>query len=175
MGAGKPAFRANSGSACSGLRSPQSRYSSACCRPTAYVASQSGARSGGATVVDAPRSPPKPPSPRTKIEDRTRHSSVPSSERATPSCQITAAVPLSHTSLIRVLSLEAPDVGTGPVTSTSWAPCTTWARSMSQPGRSSDGASVSCRVGATTAKLGITCSPAVSSVCRRSVAPIARW
>src|SRR4051794_19443088 len=113
---------ANAGSACSGLRSPQSRYSSACWGVTSYVVSASGLRSGISTAVDSPRSPPQPPSPRTKIEERTVQSTSPpvvepvETLRATPSCQITAALPLSQTSLIRVERIADPDVGSGAVT-----------------------------------------------------------
>ena len=41
------------------------------------------------------------------------------------------------------------DTGKGRVTLISWEPCTTWARLMSQPGRSSGGGLVSWNVGAT--------------------------
>ena len=68
IGRGNPAAAANSGSECSGLRSPHIRYSSACCGDTGIDNSRSGARSGGSDEVDGPRSPPKPPSPRAKIE-----------------------------------------------------------------------------------------------------------
>ena len=83
---------------------------------------------------------------------------------ATPSCQITAALPLSQTSVIRVVTVASPEVGSGPATSIDCEPCTTWARLMSQPGRSSGGGSVMWNVGATTPNDGSTCSAGPSSV-----------
>ena len=105
-----------------------------------YVVSVSGARSGSSTGSEAPRSPPQPPSPRTKIDDRVVHSAAPESDLATPSCQITAALPLSHTSVSVVRTVAEPAVGRGACNVIVCEPCTTWDRSMSQPGRSSDGA-----------------------------------
>lgn len=123
----------------------------------------SGLRSGISTAVDSPRLPPQPPSPRTKIEERTVQSTSPGSvaepveARATPSCQITEALPLSQMSLIRVESTAEPEVGRGAFTEMAWLPCTTWARLMSHPGRSSGGGSVSWKVGATMPNDGSTC------------------
>ena len=88
--------------------------------------------------------------------DRVVKSGSPSSSTAEPSWTITAALPLSHTSLIRVPTVPLPDVGSGRCSTISWLPWTTWARSMSQPGRSSDGGSVSWKVGATTPNDGST-------------------
>ena len=82
-------------------------------------------RSGRSTGSAAPRSPPQPPSPRTKIEDRVVHSSSPDSEVATPSCQITAALPLSQTSVSVVRTVAEPDVGIGACTVIACEPCTT--------------------------------------------------
>ena len=78
MGLGKPAAEANPGSECSGLRSPHSRYSSACCGSVGIDSSTSGARSGGSADVEGPRSPPKPPSPRAKMDRFCVHSGAPS-------------------------------------------------------------------------------------------------
>ena len=74
-----------------------------------------------------------------------------------------------------MVRVAEPEVGSGAVTSIDCEPCTTWARLMSQPGRSSGGGSVSWNVGATMPNDGSTWRPAVSSVYDRSVAPIARW
>lgn len=130
---------------------------------TSYVVSLSGLRSGTSTAVESPRLPPQPPSPRTKIEDRTVHSSS-SPERATPSCQITDAFPLSQMSVIRVERTAAPEVGRGALTLIDWLPCTTCARLMSHPGRSSGGGSVSWNVGATIPNEGSTWRCASSRV-----------
>ena len=151
----------------------------------AYAVSASGARSGSSTGSAVPRSPPQPPSPRTKIEDRVVHSSSPASEVATPSCQITAALPLSQTSVSVVRTVAEPDVGSGAWTVIACEPCTTWDRLMSQPGRSSGGGSVVWNVGTTTPNDGSTWRPAPSLVQRsasgftlspgREPAPMARW
>src|SRR3954471_9889405 len=122
-----------------------------------YAVSASGARSGSVTGSDVPRSPPQPPSPRTKMDERVVHSSSPESEVATPSCQITAALPLSHTSVSVVRTVAEPEVGSGAWTVMACEPCTTWDRLMSQPGRSSGGGSVMWKVGTTTPNDGSTC------------------
>ena len=83
---------------------------------------------------------------------------------ATPSCQITAALPLSQMSVSVVETVAVPEVGSGPETEIDCEPCTTWARLMSQPGRSSGGGSVSWKVGTTTPNDGSTCSAGPSSV-----------
>ena len=64
---------------------------------------------GARPASDEPRSPPQPPSPLTKIDERVVHSRSPDGEVATPSCQITAALPLSQISLIRVVTVAEPD------------------------------------------------------------------
>src|SRR3954453_12222253 len=133
-----------------------------------YVVSTSGARSGSSTGCDVPRSPPQPPSPRTKIDERVVHSSSPDSATATPSCQITAALPLSHTSVSVVRTVAEEEVGNGPCTAIPCEPCTTCERLMSQPGRSSGGGSVMWDVGSTTPNDGSTWSPGPSVVQRRA-------
>src|SRR4029079_11285838 len=122
-----------------------------------YVVSVSGARSGSSTGSDVPRSPPQPPSPRTKIDERVVHSSSPASDVATPSCQLTAALPLSQTSVSVVRTVAEPEVGSGALTVMACEPCTTWDRLMSQPGRSSGGGSVLWNVGTTTPNDARTC------------------
>ena len=59
----------------------------------------------------------RPSRPRRARRSRTAtvHSVSPASRVAVPSCQITAALPLSHTSVIRVRSVADPNVGSGPV------------------------------------------------------------
>ena len=126
--------------------------------------SRSAGRSGRATLVDTPRSPPKPPSPRAKIDDRTVQSFSPASETAWPSCQITADLPLSQIPVTRVERVADPDDGSGPATEISCAPCTTLARSSSQPVRSSAGGSVSWNDGATIPNDGNTWSRSSSRV-----------
>ena len=113
------------------------------------------------------------------------HSSSPDSEVATPSCQITAALPLSQTSVSVVRTVAEPNVGIGACTVIACEPCTTWDRLMSQPGRSSGGGSVWWNVGTTTPNDGSTCRLAPSVVQRsasglrlspgRVPAPMARW
>src|SRR3954454_6584032 len=116
----------------------------------AYVVSASGARSGTTAGSEDPRAPPNPPSPRTKIEDRVVQRSCPSSDVTVASCQMTAAFPLSQTSVSVVVCAAVPDVGIGACTAIDWDPCTTWARLIRTPGISTDGACVSWNVGATT-------------------------
>src|SRR5262245_32627030 len=71
IGRSKPPIAANFGSECSGLRSPDNRYTSAWSRSVVYVTVWSGSRSGGTLRgPDGPRSPPNPPSPRMNAEDR---------------------------------------------------------------------------------------------------------
>ncbi len=105
---------------------------------------------------------------------------------AVPSCQITAALPLSQTSVTRVRSVAVPEVGRGAFTEIDCDPCTTCARSMSQPGRSSGGGSVSWKVGATIAERRQHLQPRVRRACsaaRRGrgcrpgedPAPMPRW
>ena len=77
---------------------------------------------------------------------------------------MTAALPLSQMSVIRVFTVAVPEVGSGPVTEIDWLPCTTWLRLMSHPGRSSGGGSVSWNVGATMPNDGSTCSAGPSTV-----------
>jgi hypothetical protein len=77
---------------------------------------------------------------------------------------MTAALPLSHTSVSVVRIVAEPEVGSGAETEIDCEPCTTWARLMSQPGRSSGGGSVMWKVGATTPKDGSTCSAGPSRV-----------
>jgi hypothetical protein len=106
-------------------------------------------------------------------------------DEATPSCQITAAFPLSHTSVSVVRTVAEPEVGSGPCAVIACEPCTTWERLMSQPGRSSGGGSVMWNVGTTTPNVGSTCRLAPSVVHRsasgstwspgREPAPMARW
>ena len=73
--------------------------------------SRSGDRSGAAAEVDEPRTPPKPPSSRAKIERRCVHSSVPSGAVTRVSDQITAALPLSQMSVNRVTASPNPTAG----------------------------------------------------------------
>ena len=63
MGTLNPPRAANFGSVCSGLRSPVSRYSSACSGLVCSSTRRSGSRSGRSQTSRGPRSPPKPPSP----------------------------------------------------------------------------------------------------------------
>jgi hypothetical protein len=98
---------------------------------------------------------------------------------------MTAALPLSHTSLMRVRTTPLPEGGTGRCTSISWLPCTTWLSAMSTPGIATEGGSVSWRVGTTTPNDGSTWRSSFSVV-NRSVAgatlspsrapkPMPRW
>src|SRR2546423_441553 len=61
-----------------------------------------GAGSGISAWVLGPRSPPKPPSPLAKIDERAVHSNSPSEPVTVVSFTTTAAEPLSHTSVTRV-------------------------------------------------------------------------
>src|SRR5271156_166287 len=119
MGRGKPAAEANSGSECSGLRSPQSRYNSACCGKIGIATSRSGARSGAASEdpsrAEGPREPPNPPSPRAKIDRFCVHSRVPSGELTCVSLQITPALPLSQISVNRVTARAPRGAGARPL------------------------------------------------------------
>src|SRR5258705_3638665 len=142
IGRGNPAVAAKSGSECSGLRSPHMRYSSACCGDTGMESSKSGARAGGSDDVDGPRSPPKPPSSRAKIDRFWVHNSVPSGAVTVVSDQITAALPLSQMSVKRVTATPVPDGGIGPGTETASEACSTLESSMSMPGNFTDGGSV---------------------------------
>src|SRR6202171_1012115 len=108
IGLGNPAAAANSGSECSGLRAPHIRYNSACCGETGMASSKSGARSGGSDDVDGPRSPPKPPSPRAKIDRFCVHSGVPAGAVTVVSDQMTAALPLSQMSVNLVIARPVP-------------------------------------------------------------------
>ena len=74
---------------------------------------RSGARSGSVAEVDGPRSPPKPPSPRAKIERFCFHSGAPSGVVTVVSDQITAALPLSQISVNLVTARPVPDGGIG--------------------------------------------------------------
>src|SRR6202171_6709240 len=162
IGLGNPAAAANPGSECSGLRSPHIRYISACCGDTGMESSKSGARSGGSDDVDGPRSPPKPPSPRAKIDRFWVHSSVPSGAVTVVSDQMTAALPLSQISVKRVTAMPVPDGGTGPGTETASLACSTLDSSMSMPGKFTVGGVVMWKLCATLPKVGSTCG--VSSV-----------
>ena len=132
----------------------------------AYDVSQSGARSGSSTVADGPRSPPQPPSPRTKIDDRTVQS-------ASPSADERLALLPDHRGLALVPDVGDPGAqrrrarrsGADRRTVISWLPCTTWRQvDVDSPGRSSGGGSVSWKVGATMPNDGSTCRSSPSSV-----------
>src|SRR6478735_272748 len=157
IGRGNPAAAANSGSECSGLRSPHIRYSSACCGDTGIDNSRSGARSGGSDEVDGPRSPPKPPSPRAKIERFWIHNGVPSGVVTVVSDQITAALPLSQMSVNLVTARPVPDGGSGAGADTASLACSTLLSSMSMPGNCTVGGLVSWKLAATLPNVGSTC------------------
>src|ERR1700754_1804270 len=142
IGRGNPAAAANSGSECSGLRSPHIRYSSACCGDTGMDSSKSGARSSGSDEVDGPRSPPNPPSPRAKIDRFCVHTRVPSGAVTVVSDQMTAALPLSQMSVNLVTAMPVPDGGIGVGTETASLACSTLLSSMSIPGNFTVGGSV---------------------------------
>src|SRR6201991_3379642 len=142
IGRGNPAAAAKSGSECSGFRSPHIRYSSACWGETGMASSKSGARLGGSEDVDGPRSPPKPPSPRAKIERFCVHSGVPSGAVTVVSDQITAALPLSQMSVNLLTATPVPDGGIGVGTETASLACSTLLSSMSIPGNFTVGGSV---------------------------------
>jgi hypothetical protein len=144
------------------LRSPQSRYSSACCGSTGIDSSKSGARSGGAVLVEGPRSPPKPPSPRAKIDRFCVHSRVPSGAVTVVSDQITAALPLSQMSVNRVTATPVPLAGIGPGAEIASLACNTFDSSMSMPGNCTVGGFVMWKLCATLPNVGSTCG--VSSV-----------
>lgn len=116
----------------------------------------SGSRSGYSTFSDRPRSPPKPPSPLAKIDDRAVHSVWPASSVVTDSWTMTAAEPLSWTSTIRVRVVAFPAGGSGRCAVTFWLPWTTFARSMSTPGKDTFGGSVVWKPAATVANVGNT-------------------
>jgi hypothetical protein len=84
-----------------------------------------GARSGGETDVDGPRSPPNPPSPRAKIDRFVFHNGLPSGSVTDVSLTLTAALPLSHTSVNRVTDRADPLAGSGPGTVTASLACST--------------------------------------------------
>src|SRR5262249_27526877 len=98
------------------------------------ASSKSGARSGGSDDVEGPRSPPKPPSPRAKIDRFCVHSGAPSGVVTVVSDQITAALPLSQMSVNLVIALPVPDGGIGAGADTASLACRTLLNSMSMPG-----------------------------------------
>jgi hypothetical protein len=71
--------------------------------------------------------------------------------------QITAALPLSQTSVKRVTARPVPDGGMGPGTVTVSLACSTFDSSTSMPGNFTVGASVSWNVCATHPNVGSTC------------------
>lgn len=119
--------------------------------------SKSGARSGADADVDGPRSPPKPPSPRAKIERFTVHSRLPTESVTVVSFTMTAALPLSQTSVMRVTERAEPLGGSGAATRTASLACRTRLNSMSIPGKLTLGASVMWNVDATLLNVGNTC------------------
>ena len=124
--------------------------------------SKSGARCGGSDDVDGPRSPPKPPSPRAKIDRFCVHSSAPSGAVTVVSDQITAALPLSQMSVNRVTARPVPDGGIGAGTETASLACNTLDSSMSMPGNCTVGGFVMWKLCATLPNVGSTCG--VSSI-----------
>ena len=100
-------------------------------------------------------------------EDRRAHGPQPARPSAATACRLLpddgglALVPDVGDPGVHVAE---PKVGIGPWTCIDWLPCTTCARSIVQPGRSSGGGSVSWKVGATTPKLGSTCRSSSSRV-----------
>ena len=110
---------------------------------------------------------------------------MPSSAVTVASCQITAALPLSQMSVSVVDWVAEPDAGIGAWTVMACEPCTTWPRLICTPGISTEGASVSWKVGATTPNDGSTCESPCSVVHRstdgsrlspgRAPAPMPRW
>jgi hypothetical protein len=97
MGRSKPPSLAKPGSACSGFRSPDSRYSSACSGVVFSVKLQSGARPAGTSALSGsgPRSPPKPPSPRTKMVNQLSKTGSPLSSTVFASTTTEAPLVLS--------------------------------------------------------------------------------
>ena len=112
---------------------------------------------GGSDDVDGPRSPPKPPSPRAKIDRFCVHSGVPSGAVTVVSDQITAALPLSQMSVNLVTARPVPDGGIGAGTETASLACSTRESSMSMPGNFTVGGSVMWKLGATLPNVGSTC------------------
>lgn len=140
MGRSNPAARAAAGSACSGLRSPLSRYHSACWGAVAQARTASAGRSGVSRRSGGPDSPPKPPSPRAQMLVVVVHSGSPSAPVAVDSRTTSAALSLSHSSATRERRVAVPDAGSGRWT---WSPWPAWSsarRSMSMPGRWKPGA-----------------------------------
>ena len=128
--------------------------------------SKSAARSGVSADVDGPRSPPKPPSPRAKIDRFTVQSVLPLESATVVSLKITAALPLSQISVIRVTARPAPLAGSGAGTVTASLACNTRLSSISMPGKLTVGASVAWKLAATLLNVGNTCG--VPSVRYRS-------
>ena len=106
--------------------------------------------------MDGPRSPPKPPSPRAKIDRLVLHSSVPFESVTEVSLTITAALPLSQMSVIRVTARADPLGGSGAGTDTASLACRTRLNSMSIPGKLTLGGSVAWKLAATLENVGST-------------------
>jgi hypothetical protein len=119
--------------------------------------SKSGVRSGAGTDVDGPRSPPKSPSPRAKIERFTVHSRLPAGSVTVVSFRMTAALPLSQISVMRVTERAEPFGGSGAGMRTASLACKTRLNSISIPGKLTFGASVMWKVAATLLNVGSTC------------------
>ena len=96
---------------------------------------------------DGPRSPPKPPSPRAKI-DRLGWSTTACRQSVTVVwLTMTAAVPLSQISVNRVTERAEPLAGNGPGTVTPSLACSTLLSSMSMPGNLTFGGLVMVEAG----------------------------
>jgi hypothetical protein len=98
---------------------------SACSGSVVYEIDLSGLRSGGAFFApDGPRSPPKPPSPRTKIDDWPRKRTLPLSSTDSVATTTTAPLPLSYTALIEGVVVTVASIGIGPDVSS--IDCSPW-------------------------------------------------
>ena len=94
------------------------------------------------------------------------HSGLPSRSVTVVSLTMTAALPLSQISVMRVLARPAPLGGSGAGTCTASLACSTLLSSMSMPGKLTVGGSVIWNEAATLLKDGSTCG--VPSVRYRS-------
>ena len=161
---GKPAAAANSGSECSGLRSPHMPVQQRLLRRRRDGRARSRVRARGGSDRRR-RAALAAEAALAAGEDRPLLASTAACRRASStvvSDQITAALPLSQMSVNRVTAMPVPDGGIGPGTVTASLACSTLDSSMSMPGNCTVGGSVMWKLCATLPNVGSTCG--VSSV-----------
>ena len=106
-GPGKTCGEANSGSGATGCGRRTAGTAGPAAAASASI-SRSGSRSGMATPADGPRSPPKPPSPRAKMDRFCFHRTWPAGSVTVVSDQMTAALPCPRSPVNRVTAVRCP-------------------------------------------------------------------